>query len=505
MSSEESAVLIDTNIFIEREKPYVIPEPLQELENKLNTQGHSIQVHPLSIKEVRNYGNEEGRKRGESKIKTYSRLGIPPYPTSRDSEFRSVVSEASEFNEKVDNALLFAVYKDRVDYLITEDQGIHEKADKLGIDDQVFTIEQGCRAFDVDDTPPEGPPSIKRVKVESIDPTDEIFDSLRAEYPGFNDWIRGISRDSPAYANWQPDGSLGAVLILKPGEAEQLGDDPPLPIRERLKIRTFKVAADQRGSKLGELLISKAIHEAVHHELDEVYLTHYIESDEDYLVKLISEYGFTHASSKEDDEAIFIKRLTPGLDDDPDPFETHRRFYPSFCDGEEVNKFLVPIKPIYHKRLFPTYEKRQPTIQDFAGEFISEGNAIKKAYLCQSNIKKIEQNDILLFYRSHDYKELTSLGVCEQFLHGMTDPENIAELVDKRTVYTSGEIAELAQKPTTVILFKWHFDLSNQIHYHELLAADVLKGPLQTIQQINDDSYRTIKERGNIDERFTID
>lgn len=504
MASEQFDVLIDTNIFIEREKPFAISEPLQELENKLNTQGHNIKVHQLSIQEVRNYGDDEGRKRGESKIATYSKLDFPPTPTSRNTNFRSRVPEGSDFNEQVDNALLFSAYKDRVDYLITEDKGIHKKADKLGIDDRVLTIEEGCQVFEYDELPPEGPPSIKRVAVSAIDPGDEIFDSLREEYPEFNEWLGDIDDNAPAYVNWQPDGSLGAVLILKPGEAERLGVNPLLPKRERLKIRTFKVANDQRGSKLGELLVSKAIHEAVYHGLDEVYLTHYVEPEADYLVKLISEYGFTHRSSKEDGEAVFVKRLTPGLTDDPDPFETHRRFYPSFCDTEEVNKFLVPIQPNYHKRLFPTYEKRQPTLQDYSGEFISEGNAIKKAYLTNSNIRKIDQNDILLFYRSHDHMEITSIGVCEQVYYALEDPDEIHSLVDRRTAYAFGEIVDLASSPTTVILFKWHFDLENNLHYQELLSAEVLNGPPQSIQQIDEDSYQFIKQRGGIDERFTV-
>jgi len=47
----------------------------------------------------------------------------------------------------VDNALLYSVYVDDVDFLVTEDKGIHSKALELGIEDRVFPIEEGYDFF----------------------------------------------------------------------------------------------------------------------------------------------------------------------------------------------------------------------------------------------------------------------------------------------------------------------------------------------------------------------
>lgn len=495
-------VLIDTNVFIEREGDRVVPEPLQELENLLKTEGHAILVHPLSKEEVQKYENEQGRERAESKIATYPELSFPEYPKPSNTDFRQYITEADNFNERVDNALLFTAFRERVDLLITEDKGIHSKADRLDIGDRVLTIEQARDQFKEGRPAYEGPPSIQNMKVRELDVDDPIFDSLKDEYD-FKEWFESIP-DRDAYVNWKSDGTLGAILILKMNESEAIGEDPELPRRERLKISTLKVAPQRRGSKIGELLIYISIREAIQHGLEEVYLTHRIQ-DDDYLVQLISKYGFEKASVMADEEGVFVKRLTPGPGDDPDPLEVNIRFYPSFYGGEDVEKFLVPIKPEFHGRLFPTYEKRHPKLTEFRGRFLSEGNAIKKAYLSHANTRKIEQGDVLLFYRSHDHKEITSLGVCEKVEYGITDADRIEDLVKRRSVFRHREIKEMAESPTTVILFKWHFDLENPLHYQVLLDEDVLSGPPQTIQELGEKAYHFIREEGGIDERFIVD
>lgn len=495
-------VLIDTNVFIERESRWAVPEPLQELEHQLRSQGHDILIHEQSKKEIRNYENDELRRLAESKIATYAELRMARYPTSSDTGFRDEISEAETFNEQVDNALLYAVYDDQVDLLVTEDKGIHSKAEALGTDNQVCTIEDARTRFQQEPEDVTRPPSIQKAKLRDLDVDDAIFDSLKQDYTEFTNWFHR-NPDRTAYVNWNTDGSLGAVLILKPGEVEKIGSNPMLGKRERLKISTLKVAEERRGTKTGEFLISIAIREAVNREIDEIYLTHYTQK-QDYLIGLISQFGFTKQSVEEDGEAVFVKKLKPRLGDDPSPRECHIRFYPSYYDGTNVDKFLVPVQPEYHSRLFISYQDRQPKLGEFEGQFYSEGNAIKKAYLSHANTRLLDSEDILLFYRTKDHKQITSIGVCEDVRYGLTDPEKIQEIVGKRTVFTEYEIREMAEKSTTVLRFKWHFDLPTPIRYSHLKEENVVKGPIQAIQQISHDDYSYVKKEGGIDERFTI-
>lgn len=445
-------ILIDTNIFIYREDDDVVPEPLRKLEKSLKESGYNILVHPLSETEIRNDSNKKRRERNASRIETYATLGFPSYPSDNDSGFREHVPETDSSHDLVDNALLYSVYEDLVDFLITEDQGIHKKAIDLQIDERVFTIEQALEHFGPDDITLTAPISIEQTTLGEVDLQDPIFDSLKQEYPNFVGWAIDKS-DRKTWVNYNQDETIGAVLILKPNEVDELGNSPSLDRKRRMKISTLKVAQNSWGSKIGELFISIAVQEAIHHELDEIYLTHYIE-EEDYFVEVVESYGFEHVSNMEDGEAIFIKRLTPGPNQNPTPIEMSRKFYPSFFDGDSVQKFLVPVRPEYHNKLFPTYSKRNHTLNEFVGEFNTEGNAIKKAYLTGAKNYQAEPGDLLIFYRSLDHMEVTSIGVCESAHYNLQTADEIRKQVGKRTVFSDSEIEEHAEEGTNVLLFR---------------------------------------------------
>lgn len=170
----------------------------------------------------------------------------------------------------------------------------------------------------------------------------------------------------------------------------------------------------------------------------------------------------------------------------------------------KINKFIIPIRPEFHQRLFTEYKERSTTLPEYFGEFIIEGNTIKKAYLSHSKNTGISLGDILLFYRSVDKKEITSLGIVENVFPALRDKDEIIRLVGKRTVYSIDEIEEMVKKPTMVILFTWHFYLGSPLKLKELLRTRILNGAPQSIVQISHEKYLSIKNMEVIDGRFTI-
>ena len=223
---------------------------------------------------------------------------------------------------------------------------------------------------------------------------------------------------------------------------------------------------------------------------------------EDYIIIYLSNLGYK-AAVKDNGEDIFVKELLVDKDKiaSMQPLEISKMFYPSLYDGDKVKKFLVPIRPEYHQRLFTEHKSRQTSLLEHAGEFIVEGNTIKKAYLSSSKIRNLTPGDILLFYRTID-SEITSLCVIEKVLYGLQDKDEIFRNVRKRTVYSLEEIEKMPQKPTLVILFKWHFHLPRTLKLKDLKIIGV--SVPQSIAQISDENYLQIKKRGGIDERFTV-
>jgi predicted nucleic acid-binding protein len=505
VGGSDMRILIDTNIFIGRENDHILSNELQALLRILNSRQIEILIHPKSIEEIKRDSNISRKNIALSKLNTYPILKHSP-DQNKDDDFLTTVGIPSRINDEIDNAILYSVYKNAVDFLITEDKGIHKKSIRLDISDRVLCIDEGIDVFGKELLKEDvvKPPALKKDAVHNLDLSDPIFDSLKKEYGDseFTNWFRKISRKGrKCWVYYRTDGSIGALLIRKI-ENEAIKSIPPLPAKRRLKVATLKVT--HVGYKIGELFIKLAIDYAIKNDIDEIYLTHFTDPDNDYLVDLITEYGFYKAAAKDNGEEVFVKELLVDKDkiESMRPLEISKMYYPSLYDGDEVNKFLVPIRPEYHQKLFTDYKGRQTSLSEHAGDFIVEGNTIKKAYLSSSRIRNLSPGDILLFYRTVVDSKITSLGVIEKVLYGLQDKDEIFRNVRKRTVYSMEEIEKMAEKPTLVILFKWHFHLPNPLRLNDLKAIGV-SAP-QSIAQISDAKYLQIKKIGGIDERFTV-
>jgi len=317
---------------------------------------------------------------------------------------------------------------------------------------------------------------------------------LREEYPDFDDWFRKISREGRlCWVHFRSDGLIDALLILKV-ENEPIYCTPPLPKKPRLKICTFKV--DLRGGRVGELFVKLSTHNAIEKTLEQLYLTHFTKPV-DYLTDLITEFGFMKLAHTDRGEDLYLKALKVSQEDLKclRPPEIAKRCWPFFYDGPKVSKFIVPIRPEYHERLFIDYPKRQTVMDEHLGRFIIEGNAIKKAYLCHSKVRKLRPGDVLLFYRSGDIRGVTSIGTVESVLRKCRSPQRIMEQVRGRTVYSEEEIHRIAQKPTLVILFIWHCHLSEPLPLQTLIEAKVIKTAPMSIVCLSEAEYRQAKRR----------
>lgn len=502
-------VLIDTNILIYREDDQNVSPEISTLMKILNKTHTDVLLHPASLEDIKRDKNEERREIILSKVKAYQILENAPIP-DKNEEFFKQIGEPKSVNDEIDDLILYSLYKNAVGFLITNDYKIHSKASNLGISNRVFYTDEAIEHFKKDLPSSEDVPKpipLKKGFVSNLNPNDPIFDTLKKDYPEFNEWFTKIAREGrECFYNKRNDGSLGAIMICK-FEDEPIPSNPSQQKMKRLKIATLKVSHE--GHKIGELLLKVAFGIAAQNNLSQVYLTHFSE-DEDKLVFLITQFGFKHVGvlPGKNEEDVFIKKLYPADEDCKGltPLQISEDYYPTFYDGDDVDKFVIPIQPPYHHRLFTDFyeEKgRQVTLQETLGEFIVEGNTIKKAYLTNSGIRKLKKGDIVLFYRSQDLKSITSLGVIDEVCYSLENPDEIIKIIGKRSVYSKYEI-ESFPKPLTVILFRHHMNLKKPVKLFTLKESGILNGSPQSIQEIDDDKFSKIKELGEINERFTV-
>ncbi len=495
------AVLIDTNIIIKREDPKIIDEDVQNLMRILNELDFQLNIHKNSFRDINNDKNEERKKIIKSKMQCYSILKTR-FDFTKDNEFKELMNFDGNPHDYVDNSLLYSLLKNEVSFLITEDMGIHKKANRINnkfsnFNDRVFTIREALSFFK--EQKPTLPYFIEKTTANLLDIDDSIFDKLKRDYLGFDRWFKKVQnerRDCLTYFN--SDNSLGALLIYKHENENIDVGDFRLPACDRIKIATMVVT--NNGYKIGELFLSWIINYALRNNKEELYLTHYRDGQDDPLIYLIEEYGFECIGSRNDGELVYVKTINQNkvqiqideCGDDCDYATLSKRFYPYFYDGNNVDKFIVPIKEQFHEKLFLSQDQ-QTSLNNFFGEknesIEIQKHTIKKAYLSKSNAI-LKPGDIVLFYESSN-KGISEIGVVEEFHRDLTY-EEIISTVGKRSVYSQDELKSFEGK-NSVMLFI-HSKKINKITKKKLIESNIIKAHPQSIQSIGDEKYVKLKK-----------
>lgn len=487
-------IIFDTNIIISLEENALVADPVAQLFALLQTNGVQVLVHPASIEDIQNDKDENRRSIKLSKLKKYGQLVAAP---GLDRPLFSTAGvHIGGDNDVIDCTILTALAKDAVHFLVTEDRKLLGKARALGVGDRVLTIEQALSLFNaVYAKHPIELPNLELIHLHQIrdELTGEIFNSLRADYPGFDDWfVRSCQQGRQAWIARDSTGNLGAICIYKEEVNPQVTSGCRLdgPV---LKLSTLKVEKNVRGQKIGELLLKAAFRHASQNDYGRIYVT--VKEKQSELIDLLIDFGFESVGKDHNDDVVFVKdqpKRPP-----PERMEAvayHVRYSPHFKGGVDVGKFVVPIRPEYHQQLFPDASDRQLKLP-FAGAL--PGNAIKLAYLCKAKTNAIRAGDILIFYRSQDTQNCTTIGIVES-IDRLDDADIILERVLKRTVYTRDEIERICDGGCLVVLFRLQGHLPKTVDM-SILEQNGIKGPIQTIRKITDEQFRSIAKLGQVE------
>ena len=499
-------VLIDTNIFIELEGSNILDRGYSSLLRVLEKAHAQILIHPASLDDLRRDRDSDRRARNLSRVHKYTELLRPP---DCAADFAAAGINCLTPNDKADCEILCAVYKDAVNFLVTEDNGIHRKAKALGIGARVFFVAQALSSFSATfSDEPIKLPNIQQVFVYEIKDylADTFFDSIRTNYPGFDTWFVGTCcrEGREAWIARDATGALAAICIFKNQEPEPLTDEGRALPGPALKLCPLKVGPSIQGQKIGELFLKAAFKYARQTGAENILLT-VKNGQQPHLESLLSDFGFEIFGTLKD-ELVMVKRhpVMPPLHQNLDPLQYNKAFWPHMIADTTVRKFIVPIQPQFHRQLFPDWvqDTQQLRLQFPAssGALTTQnlGNALKLAYLCHSKISKISAGDILFFYRSNDFQELTTIGIVETVVR-LSNAEEILKRVLKRTVYSATEIDEMADKETLVLLFRLGLHLPNAVT-RKFLVANGVKGNIQTIREIEHSLFQNIAHEGAIED-----
>ena len=486
--AKQLRLLLDTNVLIPlQDSMLVLSESLASLHRLAVHGGHEILYHPATLADFERDTDADRRLRNLTQVKRYPALESPaecPWNTPSVGP-----------NDACDNEILYALHCDAVHALVTEDRRLHAKARMRGLAGRTFSIQTAEDWLSRLHKPLQVfLPNIEDVPLHSLTPelSGSFFDTLREGYTGFDTWFRDKARENRrAWVYRDEHRCLGAICVYHVQVDEKITDEGLRLEGKALKLCTFKVGESVRGRKIGELFLKASFRYATQSECAHIF----IHADADrhaYLIDLLADFGFSEKGRfGRDVMLVKVHPHSPPPAAEMPPLEYNRRYYPHYLNGPDIRKFLIPIKPQYHRMLFPDYSGVQSLL--FAPEG-SVGNAIKLAYLCKAQTLQIRPGDVVLFYRTGDEQFVTSIGVVERF-EVLADAARIAGLVRRRTVYSIEQIETMAAEPTKVILFRLIGHFPSSVSYQQLLTDGVVTGPIQSIKKITDVAFSRVLAR----------
>lgn len=462
-------LLIDTNIVIAHEddepEQHVNADRAQRLVREARELGFEILVSHGTVQDVLRAEEPRRGRRQRSLNRHYTHLRqVPDNPDVR-AEFPAHLSSRNACDLQV----LSVFATGAAIALVTEDRGMRNRAAAAGLK-RVLDLNEaldwlaGLRAPELRNAA-----GVERVESYQVPLRAPIFDSLRQDYPDFDNWwLKKVVDQRRAVLvlgdHEEPEG----VAALKDESGESgLAD-------RVLKISTFKVAEGLGRARRGELLLRAVVDHAVGSNFKAAYLTVWEHHGD--LIGWLGRFGFLQHEISSSGEVVLVKHFAPPpAAGQLEPLAHHVAYGPRALRVERL--FWVPIQDRFHARLLPDSDDQLSMLANEAC-----GNAIRKAYLCRANIRQLQPGDTLAFLRTgKGHSRATAVGVVENTLRSQ-DPEEVAAFVTGRTVYSLGEIKQMCNVGEVLaVLFRFDRRLEPPWLLDDLKQRGALNGPPQSI------------------------
>jgi ribosomal protein S18 acetylase RimI-like enzyme len=504
-----SKLLLDANILIALEDPKIVPPSVAALAQKAHLFGISMFLDESCVEDIQRDPNLERRRATLSKVQKFPILTQIAHRSRADQESR--FGSIKDDNDRCDVQMLDTLDLGVVDFLVTEDVGIHKRAQRAGLRRRVFAVQEALAWIQRTFEPKEFRlRNIVARKAHQISVDDPIFDGLRKDYVGFDEWFVKCRREHRSCWVVEIEGLLAGLVVHKDETHSEAGTVHQGP--RILKICTLKMKSEHQGEKFGEQLLKKILWFAQGNNYDLIYLT--VFPKQDILILLLKTFGF-HVTREQSNGELLMER--PMLKGEP-PFRLDRdsvlefdfSAYPRFFDGPSVSKYVIPIRPEFHTILFPEiaeapdlplFPEQKFLITTGPGSGLTPGNTIRKVYICRSPTRTLAPGDVALFYLSKAAdlvrsQSVTTVGIVERARLAESASELI-RLVGRRSVYSRESLEAMnptEDSPVLVIDFLLNGHFNPYVTLDALIDSGVFVGkPPQSIKQIGDDVYGVLQ------------
>lgn len=367
-----------------------------------------------------------------------------------------------------------------------DDSKLRKRARRVGLQHRVLSAADAVTTLRaLFPTAPHPPPLVTSCLAHALDRKDPIFESLREDYDGFDEWFVKCCRQQRQVWTISGSNGYGGICIVDTQTPSHYGISG-----KTLKLCTFKISRSSRGNRYGELMLKTLFDYLWSNGYQNVFVEVFDKHAD--LIELLSDFGFVEVAKNERGELVLSKELVVPREHQLNALEFNVRYGPRNFLVDEASALAIPIQPRYHSLLFPEAEHNQLKLPYESHPF---GNSIRKAYLSHSRLRRVEPGSVLLFYRSGDLKGVKVIGVAEEKLTS-SDADAIARFVGRRTVYSYEDIQGMVKKgPVLAVLFRLARILEAPWSLDQIKRSGILKGPPQSFVRIPEDKKQWIAEQ----------
>lgn len=391
-SLQKKRVLLDADIVIHKEYFESVTFEVSSLYQWLDKLNCTKLIHPISAEEIDKFVEKDSKVTTANNATPYEVLKAS---SKTDDEFeKAIASLDNDPYEETTNKLLYEAYCGNVDILVTDDKVLLQKAEQLYLTDRVMSVDQFLKRAET-----EFPKlidykmlSVRKKKFGALDLNDPFFDSLKEDYPGFEQWFCN-KREQEAYV-FESEGIHGFLYLKIETQEEPYSDiTPTFSPAKRLKVGTFKIDSNLKGFRLGERFLKIIFDNALKADVDEIYVTLFEHKRDEvsFLKTMLEEWGFEKWGEKKSGEAVLVKKMHSY-----DPEKSPKYNFPNLSPSRHL--FFLPIKPEYHTGLFPDAILTNEDMSLYSAE---KGHlySLEKIYVTNADPSNVKPGDLLIIYR----------------------------------------------------------------------------------------------------------
>ena len=278
--------LIDTNIIIQFEdvgENNQIKPLFSQLHSLFIKHGLKHFYHPSSENDFEADQKEARKVQNLSRLRKYPKLESPP--TLEKDELELAFGGITKSNDLIDCQILYAIKRNCVTFLVSEDNGIRKRARNAGLEDRVLNCSEAINLLlkNYEKKIIEHP-RIRNEYCYNLDLEDPIFNSLREDYNGFDKWFHNKCCQTQRMS-WiiESEKKIAGICIYNQEDYKDL----PSP---GIKLCTFKISNSHEGRKFGELLLKVAFNHATNNGIKTIWVTTY--SKQEKLINFLKDFGF---------------------------------------------------------------------------------------------------------------------------------------------------------------------------------------------------------------------